>query len=190
MTEFINEPRMWPTCLQLVKRQIHRLIIFLSRTVRHNTHGLFPKTFCLMFNRLMELQKQPPRQACQTRGAMKMQQVRGGIVCSLSSGEGEVCSHFPLQTKTYLRVQQELRLEPGIFILKIKTDINHILKRFFSFLCTRSCQIYQARYARQLYTLPFLISSMAWQLGARVPTLQHALSVGLVRTQKPGSQRF
>lgn len=51
---------MWPTCLQLVKRQIHRLIIFLSRAVRHNTHGLFPKTFCLMFNRLKELQKQPP----------------------------------------------------------------------------------------------------------------------------------
>lgn len=68
MTEFINVPRMWPTCLQLVKRQIHRLIIFLSRTVRHNTHGLFPKTFCLMFNRLMELQKQHPTILLDKRG--------------------------------------------------------------------------------------------------------------------------
>lgn len=86
MTGFINVPRMWPTCLQPVKRQIHRLIISLSRAARHNTHGLFPKTFCLMFNRLTELHKQHPLQSCQTRGHMQMLQVRRGTVCSLSWG--------------------------------------------------------------------------------------------------------
>lgn len=82
MTEFINVPRMWPTCLQLVKRQIHRLIIFLSRTVRHNTHGLFPKTFCLMFNRLMELQKQHPYNPARQEGTWRYSRLE--TICNLS----------------------------------------------------------------------------------------------------------
>lgn len=56
--EFINVPRMWPTCLQLVKRQIHRLIIFLSQNDASQYTWPVSKTFCLMFNRLMKLQKQ------------------------------------------------------------------------------------------------------------------------------------